>query len=107
MIHYYVNEKKRSVIGVMKNTSMDAINHVSRRLPGLPYVVLEAGYMPPEFRTEVVCNPADEFDVEVGKKIAKKRLLDNYDRSRTKAEKRMADAMDDILKDFKKYNKRT
>lgn len=106
MIHYYVNAKKRSVIGVLKNTDMDAVNHVMRRQPDLPWAVMNAGVMPKEFRTEVLCAPTDEFDVEVGKQIAKKRLLDNYDRSRTKAEKRMADAMEEIVKDFKNYNKR-
>ena len=34
--------------------------------------------LPNEYRVVVRCDERDEFDAEVGKKIAKKRILDRY-----------------------------
>lgn len=87
MIHYFVNSKRRSVIAVLKDTAHDEVNSLYRKMGygDLPWDVEKAAVMPDSFRVEVVCSPEDEFDVEVGKRLAKKRILDNYDRSRKKA----------------------
>ena len=105
MIKYFVNEKKRSVIGVLENTSHDCINYVCKNagVDCIPACLLTPGLMPDSFRTEVKCHPDDEFDVEVGKKIAKERILENYWRSRRKAMIRLAKKLEDYadtLEDF-------
>lgn len=101
MIHYFVNKKRRTVIAVLGNTANDEMNSIYRKSGGvyIPWEVEEAAKMPRSFRVEVVCAPEDEFSEEVGKKIAKKRVLDNYDRSRKKAHKRAEEA-------WKAYSKR-
>lgn len=94
MIHYYVNSKRRSVIGVLKDTGADAIQKM-RRTAGveyLPYEIEKAAIMPSEFRVEVVCHPEDEFDEKIGRKLVKKRILDNHSRSMDKARKRAGEA---------------
>ena len=105
MIKYFVNEKKRSVIGVLEDTTYDCINYVCKNagVDCIPANLLTTGLMPASFRTEVKCHPDDEFDVEVGKKIAKERILENYWRSRRKAMLRVAKKLEeyaDTLEDF-------
>ena len=90
-IHYVVNPERREVIAYTDNTCHHAVLSVLRRLPyrSRYCYVLRNGNMPNKFRVVVKCHPEDEFDAEIGKKIAKKRLLDNYWKSRHKAEHRI------------------
>lgn len=86
-IKYYINEEKREVIAIAQNTALDAYISFYRKfynflcIPNLDQVML----MPDSFKAVVKCDPADVFDPEVGKKIAKKRLKDRYWQSRNKA----------------------
>ena len=86
-IKFAVNEDKREVIAYTKGTAYDAIRYVERKLPmGVEfYGMFMKGLMPDEFRSTVVCHPDDTFNVSEGMKIARKRLLDKYWRSRHKA----------------------
>lgn len=80
MIKYFVNEEKRQVIGLLDGTKWDAINKINKMMldTNFCFCMGEKYMMPSEFRTVVTCDPADEFDVEVGKRIAKQRILDRY-----------------------------
>ena len=80
MIKYFVNEDKRQVIAVLENTKWDAYNKIEKMMADTEFCLVPCGKytMPAQFRVVVTCDPRDEFDVEVGKKIAKKRVLKNY-----------------------------
>lgn len=80
MIKYFVNKQKRQVIAVLENTRYDAYNKIDKMIAETEFcVVPNTKYlMPSQFKVTVTCDPRDEFDVEVGKKIAKKRILKNY-----------------------------
>ena len=80
MIKYFVNEEKRQVIGLLEDTRWDAINKINKMMLDTGFCVCmgEKYIMPSDFRAVVTCDPADEFDVEVGKQIAKKRILERY-----------------------------
>lgn len=93
-IKYFVNEEKRQVIGLMENTRWDAINKICKTVADTDFCVVpnEKYMMPSEFRTVVTCDARDEFDVEVGKKIAKERLLKNYYASLDKRVNKFLDA---------------
>lgn len=80
MIKYFVNEKKKQVIGILDDTKWDAINKISKMIRDTDFCVVPSKkyMMPAKFRVVVQCDPADEFDPEVGKKIAKQRILDRY-----------------------------
>jgi hypothetical protein len=86
-IKFAVNEEKREVIAYTKGTAYDAVRYVERKLPVSVefFGMYNKGVMPDEFRSTVVCHPDDIFDANEGKKIARKRLLDKYWRSRHKA----------------------
>lgn len=80
MIKYFVNEEKRQVIGLLEGTQWDAFNKINKMMrdTGFCFCMGEKYMMPSEFRAVVNCDPADEFNVEVGKRIAKQRILDRY-----------------------------
>ena len=94
MIKYFVNENQRTVIAVLDNTRYDYYMHIRKRMnvDALPRNIVEASLMPTKFRVEVKCHEQDTFDVEEGKKIAKKRVLENYWRSRRHAMARVRKA---------------
>ena len=79
-IKYFVNEDKRQVIGVLSNCRWDAIHKIEKMVAdtGFCFCPSEKYMMPSEFRAVVQCDERDEFDVEVGKRIAKERILDRY-----------------------------
>ena len=80
MIKYFVNKNKRQVIAILENTKWDACNKICKMIADTEFCVAPNNkyIMPNQFKVTVTCDPRDEFDVEVGKKIAKKRVLKNY-----------------------------
>ena len=80
MIKYFVNADKRQVVAVLENTKWDACNKIDKMMADSEFclVLVKKYIMPSQFKVTVTCDPRDEFDVEVGKKIAKQRLLKNY-----------------------------
>jgi hypothetical protein len=79
-IKYFVNEEKRQVIGLLEGTEWDAINKINKMMldTGFCFCANEKFMMPSEFRAVVQCDPRDEFIVEEGMKIAKKRIMERY-----------------------------
>ena len=79
-IKYFVNEEKRQVIGVLENTQWDAVRKINKMIRDTDFCFCpsEKYWMPSEFRVVVQCDERDEFNPEVGKKIAKQRILDRY-----------------------------
>lgn len=94
MIKYFINEEKRQVIGLLEDTRWDAYNKISKMIRDTDFCIVpsEKYMMPDEFRSVVTCDPVDEFDIEVGKSIAKKRLLKNYYASLDKRVSKFFDA---------------
>ena len=79
-IKYFVNEEKRQVIGLLDNTRYDAINKIEKMLGDTEFCFCggKKYLMPSEYRAVVQCDERDEFDPEIGKRIAKERILDRY-----------------------------
>ena len=79
-IKYFVNKDKRQVIAILENTKWDAFNKINKMVVDTEFCVVPNNkyLMPNQFKVTVTCDPRDEFDVETGKKIAKKRVLKNY-----------------------------
>lgn len=79
-IRYFINEEKRQVIGVLSNCQWDAIRKIDKMIVDTEFCFCpsEKYMMPSEFRAVVQCDERDEFDPEIGKRIAKERILDRY-----------------------------
>lgn len=93
-IKYFVNEEKRQVIGVLDGTEWDAINKINKMMvdTNFCFCATEKYMMPSFFRAVVQCDERDEFNVDEGKKIAKKRILDRYYASLDKRVNKFFDA---------------
>lgn len=79
-IKYFINEEKKQVVGVLSNTRWDAVNKISKMVRDTEFCVVPGKkyQMANEFRAVVQCDTRDQFNPEVGKQIAKKRILDRY-----------------------------
>jgi hypothetical protein len=83
------------VKAMLENTTYDACNKIDKMLRDTPFCAYSDKYlMPNRFVAEVLCDERDEFNVEFGKKRAKKILLDNYYKS---LDKKIAKFREDML----------
>lgn len=80
MIKYFINEEKKQVIGLLAGTKWDAYNKIDKMVRDTDFCVAACKkyMMPDEYRVVVKCDERDAFDPEVGKQIAKKRILKRY-----------------------------
>ena len=79
-IKYHINEEDRKVVAVIENTAFDAYHKICRMMQDTDFcVALKDKYvMHSSYRAVVTCDERDEFNVEEGKRIAKKRVLEHY-----------------------------
>jgi hypothetical protein len=80
MIKYFVDQDEKKVVAVLENTRWDAYNKICKMIRDTDFCLVpkDKYMMHSSYRAVVTCNDMDEFDVEVGKKIAKERALDHY-----------------------------
>ena len=84
-IKYFVDEKSKKTVAVLEGCRWDAVNHIQktlrrgnldeRMLSYNPYL------MPDTLRAVVTCSELDQYDVEEGKRQAKKKLMEHYSKS--------------------------
>jgi hypothetical protein len=80
MVKYFVNEEERKVVAVLQDTQWDAYNKICKMMRNTDFCVVPRNkyMMNPTYRAIVTCDEKDEFNVEVGKQIAKERVLEHY-----------------------------
>lgn len=78
MIKYYVDEPKRTVVAVLDECELDAINLINKKIGYLNFFDESRYVLPKRFVGVAKCDPRDIFNVDEGKKIAKKKCLDKY-----------------------------
>lgn len=89
---YYVNKDKRVIVCVIKNSTYNALDFVSKS--GLHFSMREENYirlMPTRFVGRAKCAPEDTFDEHTGKLIAFDRAKEKYDLSFIRAVDAMLD----------------
>ena len=83
-IKYIVLEDQRKIYGIMENTRYDAVNKINRII-GSGNSVFTAHNkkyeMPNTFKACCVCDKKDEFSVDEGKALVKKKVLGKYYKS--------------------------
>ena len=79
-IKYFVNEEKKQVIGVLSGCRWDAINKIDKMMSDTEFCFVPSKkyQMKNEYRAVVCCDERDEFNPEVGKTIAKQRIMERY-----------------------------
>ena len=80
MIKYFVNEDDRKIVAVLENTRWDAYNKICKMTRDTDFCVVpkDKYMMHAAYRAVITCDERDEFNVEIGKKIAKQRVLEHY-----------------------------
>lgn len=80
MIKYFVNEEERKVVAVLENTRWDAYNKICKMVRDTDFCVVpkEKYMLHAAYRAVVTCSEMDKFDAEIGKKLAKERVLTHY-----------------------------
>lgn len=112
-IHYIVNEKERMVIALLKNTKRDAISAANvwtgadnwESKNRIDFVVhADKKYLMPDKFTGIArCDDEDEWNEEIGKQIARNRVLDKYHRSLNKVVRKINN---DIQEEAARFNER-
>ena len=112
-IRYIVNEKERMVIALLEHTKRDAI-HAANVWTGadnwdsknrIDFIVRgdKKYLMPDKFTGIARCDDEDEWNEEIGKQIARNRVLDKYHRSLNKAVRKINN---DIQEEAARFNER-
>lgn len=96
MISYKIDKQKRTVTAKLTKTRFDVVNEISKRLGhNESYVLFGTEFrsqlkdvlLPKCFTGKAVCNEKDEFNVDIGKQIAKQKCLDKYYKAKDNAYK--------------------
>ena len=86
-VKYYTNPEKKQIVAVLSGTKYDAVNRITKMMncENSEFIMSPSLYtkylMPGQYKVVVTCDERDTYDEEVGKKIAKKKLLRNYYKS--------------------------
>lgn len=81
-ISYYINEKQRVVCAVIHDCRLDVAEYFLNQhfgiLPTVGKRVSNTFLLPGTLKSIATAHPEDKFDIEVGKRIASKRLRKKY-----------------------------
>ena len=92
----YVNEKKGTVVSVVKSTAADAIDQsmeiIGENIAISPAKLVTLGVIPNSFSGKAKCNfdDGDEFDPSKGKELSHDRMMAKYHASTAKGMNRIA-----------------
>lgn len=78
MIKYYVVPHEEKIVGVLAGTQYDVINKIEKMCGDLFVVNYNKYKIPNLFREVVKTHDGDVFDVEVGKQLVKKKIMERY-----------------------------
>ena len=121
-VKYYIDEKNRTVIAVLKGTRFDAHKTIMKKVGRCEesffgFTENFNTLIPDSFTGRAKCSESDVWDVEIGKMIAKQKCLEKYYRAKDRAiftwyknaqqkMKNMSCLIDDIQKSEKFSEKR-
>lgn len=81
-IQYYVNKEKKTVVAILSETDMDVYNYLSKKFGKAAVTIGTTSTNFPiisnSFKSIVKCSDDDVFSEEIGKSIAKNRVLKKY-----------------------------
>lgn len=84
-VNFYVNEEKRTVVCKLSDTAEAVLDDLVQNgyMPSTPECY-EDGLLKEGFTGKAKCSDEDTFDAEKGKRIAYKRAMAKYNRSKQK-----------------------
>ena len=97
MIKYEVNVAERTVTATISGCQDDVKNRLSKNIPSKVFEakdVQKAMRISESYTAKAKCHPEDTYDEEVGKSVAKAKLLNKYNAARVKALNRVEVVLD-------------
>lgn len=76
-IRYYSIPHQKKTVAILENTAMDCVNKINKKVNNFCWCT-DKYVMPNRFRVTVTCSAEDVYDEEVGRKMAKEKLLKRY-----------------------------
>ena len=100
MIKYVVIPERREVVAMINDTAYSAIERIEKlcnkyfpeNSVGV-FPIYTKYKMPYRFKAIAKCHPSDEWDEEVGKQVAREKVLNNYYNS---LDKRVEEFVNDL-----------
>lgn len=79
-IKYIVIPEQRKTIAILPNTRFDLLRKINKTFANVKGVdILDSKYLLNEYyRASVVCHGDDEYNEDIGKREAKKKVMDKY-----------------------------
>lgn len=106
-ITYVIDEKNRSVKAVIKNTKYDAINTISKLMEkaNLNADIPSNLELKNSYTGVAICHENDTFDIETGKKIARKIAIIRYNQDKIRVMKKFYSDFSKIEESIVEFNK--
>ena len=98
-VKYFVDEANKKTVAVLEGCRWDACNRIQKMLRRSNLDECMLNYhpylMPDTLHAVVTCSDLDQYDIEEGKRLAKKKLMEHYSKS---IEKRIKQYQNDLLR---------
>lgn len=80
-VKYVSIPEQKKTIAILSNTKYSAVNKIAKLVNGTGICFDTDKYlMKNTYRSVVCCAPGEEFDAEMGKELAREKLLEHYRR---------------------------
>lgn len=102
-VTYIIDEENRTVKAVIKNLKWDAINSIFRIFikEGIQFCPTEENVLNSSYSATAKCSEKDEFDVEKGKLIARRKAIVKYNKAKVAKMQKVYDKISKVEKSLK------
>lgn len=102
-VTYIIDEENRTVKAVIKNLKWDAINSIFRIFikEGIQFCPTEENVLNSSYSAIAKCSEKDEFDVEKGKLIARRKAIVKYNKAKVAKMQKVYDKISKVEKSLK------
>lgn len=102
-VTYIIDEENRTVKAVIRNLKWDALNTIFRLFikEGIQFCSTEENVLNNTYSATAKCSEKDEFDVEKGKLIARRKAIIKYNKAKVAKMQKVYDKLSKVEKSLK------
>lgn len=102
-VTYIIDEENRTVKAVIRNLKWDALNTIFRLFikEGIQFCPTEENVLNNTYSATAKCSEKDEFDVEKGKLIARRKAIIKYNKAKVAKMQKVYDKLSKVEKSLK------
>lgn len=107
-IKYVTIPEHKKTIAILEDTRFDAVNHIINRCgDSHVFVCMNEYEMPNYFKSSVTCKEPDVFDPEIGRRLAKAKVLNKYYKAYDKRVEKFEHEVEDFNEKIQKSKRKT